>query len=245
MSCVVMLGAFAQASSLRTACVTQLYMIASAFTNDQSTAVQHVLILACANFSPSSGICFKMSGLLKMGSRYCQVDWHSSQLSSRSCSTQATPHNRRELTQFLVNTFLSWQLCWKRGNRLGCSHISPDSCHTHIHHEAAHLCSQQQLLPGNCCRLQGLDEGAGTHGLRLDHLVIQQDLQGTTQVQLSTADWACAHAYSASAILASLDCMLDSQHNHNEALRPAAQCAQFSCPELQAQLLLGHSTMPC
>jgi hypothetical protein len=42
------------------------------------------------NLSPSSGICLRMSGLLKMGSRYCQVDWQVSQLSSSSCRHQHT-----------------------------------------------------------------------------------------------------------------------------------------------------------
>mmetsp|Transcript_62799 Transcript_62799/g.198888 ORF Transcript_62799/g.198888 Transcript_62799/m.198888 type:complete len:424 (-) Transcript_62799:2007-3278(-) len=37
------------------------------------------------NFWPSSGICFMMSSEEKMGSRYCHVAWHVSQLSRRSC----------------------------------------------------------------------------------------------------------------------------------------------------------------
>mmetsp|Transcript_38446 Transcript_38446/g.64595 ORF Transcript_38446/g.64595 Transcript_38446/m.64595 type:complete len:216 (+) Transcript_38446:229-876(+) len=37
-------------------------------------------------FCPSSGICLRMSALLKIGSRYIHVDWHFSQLSSMSCS---------------------------------------------------------------------------------------------------------------------------------------------------------------
>mmetsp|Transcript_2471 Transcript_2471/g.8791 ORF Transcript_2471/g.8791 Transcript_2471/m.8791 type:complete len:390 (-) Transcript_2471:1918-3087(-) len=40
----------------------------------------------CMNLRPSSGICFMMSSEPKIGSRYCHVAWHVSQLSSMSCS---------------------------------------------------------------------------------------------------------------------------------------------------------------
>ena len=47
---------------------------------------QDSLAHACRNLSPSSGICFMMSGEVKMGSKYCQVAWQASQLSTTSCS---------------------------------------------------------------------------------------------------------------------------------------------------------------
>ena len=51
-----------------------------------------------------------------------------------------------------------------------------------------YLCSQQQLLPGNRRSLEGLDEGASTHGLGLHNLVIQQDLQATPSQALFSND---------------------------------------------------------
>ena len=116
------------------------------------------------NLSPSSGICLTMSSLLKMGSRYSQVDWHCSQLSSMSCKVDGGKgaHGRIKGDT-------------GEGTNPGKLNMSARR-HNCTHAAQTHLQGLKDGLPVAGSLFERLDKGRCIHGLDFDDLVIQDHL---------------------------------------------------------------------
>mmetsp|Transcript_6077 Transcript_6077/g.18750 ORF Transcript_6077/g.18750 Transcript_6077/m.18750 type:complete len:363 (-) Transcript_6077:1892-2980(-) len=87
-----------------------------------SSISERKLVSTTSNFSPSRGICFTMSGLLKIGSRYIHVlctvtHWSSRSWRANKVFSQATVSSLNALTKglaFMAWIFTSWSssICW-------------------------------------------------------------------------------------------------------------------------------------
>lgn len=131
------------------------------------------------NLWPSSGIWFMMSGEVKMGSKYCQVAWQASQLSTTSCSLfSVSSHSSASFSRgpmkgdaLIDCVFTIWSsrmaciTCIVRVNQRLLSPLLPEKLGICAWWRCAHRTGQEQLLPhvsslqlchmpAPCCRLR-------------------------------------------------------------------------------------------